>query len=186
MCHPLVFAAASLALTAYGTYKSIEGQNKSGEATQADYNYLADTTEKQIGITQQTGEVTRKGITDQAGRTSAQNESDSAAVLGSQKTASAASGIGGGSVTSENLAMDTVTKTHMNEMFIRNQADIAKWQNQNQENMEVYNLQEKAKAYRRGIDASKMATEYGTTGTLISGAGQMANTWYNYTRSGKS
>jgi hypothetical protein len=180
MCVLEVLAGAALVTTIAGTVMNVKGQEKSSESKQDYYNQLADTADINAVETRQNAAINRSLLTGQTSRQSAQNESQGQELLGSQRAAVAASGIGGGSVTAENLAIDTTDKVAMNEMYIRFQGDLAKEQISRDEEATVRNLNRQAAAYRSGSAAEAEALPYNQAATILSGASQVADSWMRY------
>lgn len=171
-------AAVGVVIAAAGLAINIFSQRQAGRANKNYYNYLATTAEDQIGDVVATGKRTRGYITRQAAVKSAAADKKSQQLLGTQRAAAAASGVGGGSVTTSQLAMDEVSKSILDDTYIRYQADVTKYEQTKEERAEVKSLRRQAKAYRLGGQAALQSADLSSAATLLSGASQVASMWY--------
>ena len=123
MCTPvlvLVATAVSGAVKAYGQYQE-------GSATKKYYDSVAEAQDAQANIEFQRGEKQSELIQDSAKYRGKLQAEKSAMVSSSQRAAMAANGIDLSSVTSQDLASDTMAKSNMDEMAIRYDADVNTW-----------------------------------------------------------
>jgi hypothetical protein len=181
VCNPIaIVGAVSVAASIAGSVMSAKGAADKAESDQKYYNHLADVAEANVGEVRQAGAFERQSITENVSRETQSNKVQTAQLMGKQNVAAAATGAGMGSVTSADIARDTINKSTLDEMYIRYQADTQKYLSAKKENKDVENLLEQARGYRAGGEAAKTAGGYQVAGTLLSGASQVASNLYNY------
>ena len=122
MCAPVVMAAMAVAggMQAYGQYQQ-------GVAANKYYQSVADAQEQQAQIEYQRGEKQSTLIQDSAKYKGKSQAEKAAMVSSSQRSALVANGIDLSSVTSQDLASETMSKAKMDELAIRYDADINSW-----------------------------------------------------------
>lgn len=180
MCAPLLAVAAVAGLQMGGAAYSANQQNQAGKETQKYYNYLAD--QNKIAA----DEARKQGIRE---TTAAQTEGAfEAKRLGrnvrqfaaSQLAAAAANGIGGGSVTTQDLALDTFEKGKLDEMAIRYNADQKSWAAQTGADYKAWDFENQATQNRiSGVQARRTASRQANA-TLLSGATQAIGSFATY------
>jgi len=207
-----------------GAQASYQANIDAGIAANDYYQYLADTADINAGLVEETGKRQMKYIKDAAIRQSkyiaeaaeinVDQAVDAAArdtrilgravsqVEGQQKTTLAAAGIGGGSVTGEDIAMDTFNKAKLDEMTIRFNADLKSWdilrsakiaQDENNYTVsnniwEIWNTTKNAAAnarssaygYRLAGRNAIIAGNNNANASLLGSIGSIGNSYMNY------
>jgi len=150
-------------------------QTQAGKAQQARNEYDASLAERQAELTRRTAEQNKtleQANAAEASKTLAQRTAE---LEGKQRATAAASGIGGGSVTTADIAADTVTKAKLDEAALRYNADINTWAIEEETRGNEWMLKNRAKQYRiagkNAVDASKIAA----TSTLLNTATSVAS-----------
>jgi len=168
-------AGVIMALTAAAGGYAAWGQGQAGKAEKARNEYEAQLAETQAALVRRTAEQNKKltqGNAAEASKTLAQRTME---LEGTQKATAAASGIGGGSVTTADIASDTVTKEALDQAAIKYNADINTWNIEEEAKSNEWMLKNKAKQYRmagkNAVDASKIAA----TSTLLNTATSVAS-----------
>lgn len=176
MCDPITIGTiavigASGGMQAYGQYKE-------GVATDKYMRRVADLKEEQGRIELARGQKQAELIQDSAKFQGIKQKTQAAQVASAQRASLVANGIDLGSVTSADLASETMTQAHLDELAIRYNADVDSW-----------NVGEDAKFKKWGLDVE--ASNDRTSGanarasgkrqaftTLLSTAASMAGTAY--------
>jgi len=145
MCEPttimLVVTAVAGAVSAYGQYQE-------GVATQNYYNSVAQTQEQQAKLEAARGEKQSELIQNSA-KWQGLNQAQKATALSSaQRAAMAANGVDLSSVTSQDIASDTMSRAKMDEMAIRYNADINTWNTKEDAKYKKWALQTEAEYSR--------------------------------------
>jgi hypothetical protein len=153
MCSPQL---AGTFLQIAGGVAGAENARQEAQSNKDYFDYLAANEEKKSGYVQEA-----------AGRQTKQLRANVSALEGTQAVNQAASGVGGGSVTSENIAMDTFRKEKLDEMAIRYNADMESFGNKN-----------KAREYRMAGDNAIEAGKVKANMSYLNTATSVANTWY--------
>lgn len=169
MCDPITIAvvttAAAGGLSAFSQYKEGVAQSKY-------YNYQADQARQEAVLAQKQGDAQSKLVQDSAKSQGKQLAEDQATFNASQRAQMAAMGLTG--VTGEDITNDAFSKQKMDELVLRNNADVKSWE---------INEQAKNKAWASNIEAdqlgyaSKNARRAGKRqafGTLLSTASKVA------------
>jgi len=180
MCNPVAIGIIGLAASVGGGLLSAKATANKAQSDQNYYNHLADVAESNITEVRQSAEYDRKSISDTTARETQANLTQTKQIMGSQVAASAANGTGLGSVTSADIMRDTLNKYSLDEMFIRFNADTQKYLITKKENADAKNLAEQARGYRAGGESARAAGNLQVAAGLLSTAGQVANSYYNY------
>ena len=124
MCEPttifMVGTAIAGGMQAYGQYKE-------GSATNKYYKGVANAQEEQGRIEYARGEKQSELIQDSAKITGMKQKTEAAQVASQQRATMVANGIDLSSVTSADLASETISKSRFDELAIRYNADINTW-----------------------------------------------------------
>jgi len=175
MCDPV---SAGIGLTVASSGLSAFGAYKAGQA-EYDYNkYLAANNRAEAGLVQKQGEL-NAGL---ASKESAENldlvRKNASQIEGAQKAVLGAN-MGGGSVTAQDLVSDTYSKSKLDEMTIKYNADLKAWRALNEASLKKWALEEQAKGYEYAGKNARYAGKIGAFSSLIGGATQVANMKYN-------
>ena len=122
MCAPVVLVAMGV----YGGIKAY-GEYQQGSAAKKYYDSVAEAQDAQAELEYQRGEKQVDLIQDAAKYKSKLQSQQAASVASSQRAAMAANGIDLSSVTSQDLASDTMYKANMDAMAMRYDADVNSW-----------------------------------------------------------
>jgi hypothetical protein len=120
---PLALMGVSTGLQIFGGIQQAKALREQGRAQQRYYHFLADQNEADAAKILKESEQQVTAIQDAGARETAGLKRVVSEVRGAQATTLAASGVGGGSVTAEDIARDTLRKENMDEMVIRFNAD---------------------------------------------------------------
>lgn len=173
MCNPAAvigIQAAGTALSAYGSYTQ-------GLAQKNYLNYAADNSDKQAAMVEKQGVQAANSSRDNGAESTRIFKNQEAKLEGAQKVAIGAN-LGGGSKTAEQITSDTFDRSRLDEMAIKYNADLESWRVLNEANQKAAQLRDQATGQRL---AGKEALRAGKTAAftdLLSGAGQVAGTWY--------
>jgi hypothetical protein len=142
MCDPVTIAITATAVAggmqAYGQYQE-------GSATNKYMQRVAETQEEQGRIELARGQKQSELIQDSAKFTGTKQSTDAARVESAQRAALVAKGIDLSSVTAQDLASETMSKSKLDELAIRYNADINSW-----------NVMQDAKYKKWGLDTEAM------------------------------
>lgn len=116
----MVGTAVSGGITAYGSYKE-------GAATNKYYKSVANTQEEQGRVEFARGEKQSELGQDAAKFQGKQQKTEAAQLESAQRATMVANGIDLSSVTSQDLTSETISKSRLDEMAIRYNADISSW-----------------------------------------------------------
>jgi hypothetical protein len=172
MCSP----GAAIAIQAGGAVSSAYGSYTQGLAQKNYYDYLAGQSERTAGLVRRQGEQAVTMAQDYGLSQTKELKRDVAQVEGAQAVGAGAN-VGPGSVTTADIAKDTFNKAKLDELAIKYNADMESWKATNDAAMKAYELEQEAAGYRLVGKAAKKAGKWGAFNDLLSGAGQVANTW---------
>lgn len=177
MCNPAFMAmgvqGTGAGLNAYGAIQA-------GKSQADYYSFLASQNNKQAIDVEKAGTADITGVQTQAELTTAQKARDEARVEGSQRAAAAANGVGGGSVTSQDIAKDTVNTATRDADAIRYNADIKSFEIGQNTKLQAGALRDQASQFgQAGINATK-AGGLNAVSSLLNGATSVASNWYQW------
>lgn len=167
-----VLAAVSIAATVAGAGLSYMGAQQQASATSAQMQYNA-----QVAKNNQTMADQAAVVAQQQGEVQQQQKANQEAVLiGQQKAGFAANGVDVGSETATNLLSDTKAAGELDQLTIANNAA---------RETQGYKNQSINYAGQAGLDeaSSQSALTGGAlkgAAALVTGAGQVASSWYNF------
>lgn len=180
MCAPLLAVAAVAGLQMGGAAYSANQQNQDGKESQKYYNYLADQNSIAAKAAKKQGEMESSAAQTQGAFEAKRQGRDVRQFAASQLAAAAANGIGGGSVTTQDLALDTFEKGKLDEMAIRFNADQKSWAAQTGADYKAWDYENQATQNRiSGVQARRTASRQANA-TLLSGATQAAGSFMTY------
>jgi len=165
-----VLAITAIVGGGYAAYASVQG----GKAQQRRNEYEAQLAEVQAGLVLRTAEQ-RKKITGDIGKEESKTLAKRTMELkGKQKATGAASGVGGGSVTTADIAADTITKEALDQAAIKYNADISTWAIEEEARGKEWALKNRAKQFRIAGKEAVKASKIAATSTLLSSASSVA------------
>lgn len=173
MCTPgaaIALQGASAVTGAYGAYSQ-------GMSEAAQYRYASAAKQKEAAATRAYGTAQTTAIQDQAALESAATKQQTNRFLGAQK-AQLGANTGGGSVTAQDILKDTLTKGDLDQAMIRYNADLKSKSVIDRSNMSAFDLENEAAGYGIAASGAKRGAKTAAFNSLLSGAGQVANTWY--------
>lgn len=173
MCNP---AAVMGIQAASAGYSAIASYNQ-GLAQKNYYDYAAKQSDKQADLAIQQGTQAADAARDVGAETTKSFKRQAARLEGAQRVAIGAN-LGGGSKTAEQIVADTFDKEKMDEMAIKYNADVEAWRAANEANLKAFDLRSQAEGQRIAGKEAKRAGKIGAINDLLSGAGQVASTWY--------
>lgn len=177
-----ILAIFGMAAGGYAAY----GQVQAGKAQQRQNEYEAQLAEAQSALERRTAEQNKKLGVDVASQKSKTLAQQTMELEGTQKATSAASGVGGGSVTTADIATDTVTKEALDQAAIKYNADINTWNIEEETKGKEWMLKNRAKQFRiagtHAVNASKIAA----TSTILNSAAQVGSSYASYSGKGTS
>lgn len=179
MCAPALIVGAmgmQLGGAAYTAYQ----QNQAGKESQKYYNYLADQNKVAAGEAKKQGDREATAAQTEGAFESKRLGRNVRQFAASQIAAAAANNIGGGSVTTQDLALDTFEKGKLDQMAIRYNADQKAWSAQTGAAYQAWDLENQATQNRiSGVQARRTAARQANA-TLLGGATQAAGTYATY------
>lgn len=170
-------AGAAMAIQGAGAVSSAAGSYYGGLAQKNYYDYVANQNEKAAGQVRKQGEQAAT-MAENKGAQDTNLLNRKVAEFEGAQAAGAGANIGGGSVTTADIAKDTFNKAKMDQLSIKYNADIQAWKSTNDAQLKAYELEQEAAGQRLAGKAAKKAGKIGMINDLLSGAGQVASTWY--------
>lgn len=164
---PYVVSAVAGGMQAYGQYKQ-------GVAQQKYYNYVADAAEAEGELAYKRGEKQSDLIQDSASFQGKRQKIEAAQIASSQRAALAANGIDLSSVTASDLATETMSKSRLDELAIRYNADINTWNTMEDAKYKRWSGQFQAAGNRFAGKSAKRAGQMQAMTTLLGTAASMA------------
>lgn len=152
-------AAASGGIKAYGEYQAGKSQDRY-------YRYLAEQNERLAETEERTAEQKTSIAQNEAAQRAKELKGDVSRVKGAQKAAMAAMGIAG-SVTGEEILLDTTNRARMDEYSIRYNADIQSWAAKKEAVEKGWALRNQATLYRFAGKQARTAAAINMTSTLL-------------------
>jgi len=171
-----VMAGASLA----GGLLSAYGANQSGKSESKYYNYLAGLSEQNAKLSEAKGESDIHAVGAQEFQGVKDIHTKERETIGSQK-ASLVSGAGVGSKTAEQIVSDTETKTNLDEMALRYNADTEMKNIKIGADTEAFNYRTQAAGYKVAGKNAKAASKLQAMSSILGGGTSAANTWKSWT-----
>lgn len=173
---PLLLPLALIA-NAIGSGVQAVGAWKKGEADERYYNDLATATESQVKEVEKTAKLQRGFSAEKEYKDVYKLRSTVRQYTAAQEAAGAASGVGAGSVVSQDIATDTLTKGAMDQALISHNADLERWNIDRERDAEIVNLNNQAKNYRTAGRNAREAGEWNAVSSILGGASSVASTW---------
>jgi hypothetical protein len=160
-----------------GAAMAIQGAGAISSGFSSYYGDVASQEEKAAGSVRKQGEQSAT-LAENAGLEKTKLLNRNVAEVEGAQAAGAGANVGGGSVTTADIAKDTFNKSKMDQMAIKYNADIEAWKSTNDANLKAYEMEQEAAGQRLAGTAAKKAGKIGMFNDLLSGAGQVASTWY--------
>lgn len=174
MCDPIT-ATVMVATAAAGSMQAY-GQYKEGTATKKYMDHAADLQEQQGKIELARGQKQSELIQDSAKFQGTKQKNEAAQVASLQRATMVANGIDLSSVTSADLASDTMSKARLDELAIRYNADINSWNTTEDAKYKKWSLDTQAHQSRAtGLNAKASGKRQAFT-TLLATAASVATT----------
>lgn len=166
MCNPVALVAASTAMQMVGSYQQ-------GQAQSASYDYSAKVKEASAAQALKNGDMESRFTQDKAASDTKQLQDVTRTITGTQRAAAGAN-VGPGSLTTEDIAIDTTNKSKMDELMIRHNADMASWRAKEAAKQKAWELQAEAAGLRAAAKNASKGGLFGAGSSLLQGAGQIA------------
>lgn len=157
-----------------GLFKGV-GALKSGEASNNYYRDLADSAERQAKETEKTAGLNMKFSAEKQAKEAAALNRVGKEVAASQEAALASSGAGAGSVVSQDVVADTLTKKAMDEVLIANNADLERWSISRERDSKIAYLKDQARQYRSAGHNALEASGYDFWASILGSASSTAS-----------
>lgn len=154
-------------LSAYGSIQSAKSESRY-------YNYLAGLSESNAKLAEAKGESDIHSVGAQEFQGIKDIHTKERETIGSQKTA-LVSGAGVGSKTGEQIVADTETKTNLDEMALRYNADVAKKNIKIGADTEAFNYRSQATGYRMAGKNAKTASKLNMYSSILGTGGSVAS-----------
>lgn len=177
MCTP----AAVTSLQVAGAVTSGFGQYQQGLAESNYYKAASSAKRKEADLTLRQGEQEATMAENEGASQSKLLAIKQAELNGKQAAAIGANGQAGSS-SSADVVSDTLSKEKMDQLAVKYNADIQSWNATNNSKIKSYALNRDAEMDSISSTASKNAGKIGAFNSLLSGSGQVADTWMNYNR----
>lgn len=181
MCSPAAMGVASGLQVMGGLYSAGQMQQE-GKATRNYYNLQADTLEKNAEIVGIQADRKVTNIQDRAALETRKFDDQVKTLEGSQTVAAAASGIGAGSVSSEDIARDTMSKAALDKALIRYNADLESEDTQRNAKFEAGNMRIQAKQLRYAGKMAQKSAKMNSYTSLFNTATQTGTNWMLYNK----
>lgn len=178
MCTPIALGVSSLVMAAVGTGMSAYGQYQQGQAQSAQAEYQARLAARNARQSHMQADYARE----QAAEDAARHRRQVGRTVGAQRPLLAASGVDVGDTDSSamNILGDTAQWGEYDAQKILHQGALKAWGYENQ----AANEQANAALYGMGAKQATRAGAIGAGASLLSGAGQVASSWYRYNQQG--
>ena len=181
LCDPTGgYATAGLVMgaTAIAGGYAAWGQKQAAKSQKAYNDYEASLADTQAMLVRRTAEANKKITTGAAVDESKILSQQTARLKGKQTAVAAASGIGGGSVTTADIAGDTISTEAMDQAAIRYNAEVQNWGTEEEAKLNEWQLKNKAKMYRKAGKNAVTAGDINATSTLLNTASAVAGASY--------
>lgn len=168
---------AMMGIQGAGAVTSAFGAYTQGLAQSNYFKYLAANSRTEAGL------VTREGqqqatLAENAGAEESKISARKTLELQGAQTAASGANVGGGSGTTADIAADTINKSRLDQLAIKYNADVQAWNSTEGAKLRAFSLNREAAGYDVSAGAAKSAGKMGAFNSLLSGAGQIASTWY--------
>jgi len=124
MCSAVAVGVAGIGLNVIGSIMKNVSNIKAKNANSDYLNSMADTSEQQAQEVLNAAEIQSKYIVTSAAKQNQQSRENFKRTIGTQKVVFASNGIGGGSVTAQDVALDSLARSQEDEDLIRYNADV--------------------------------------------------------------
>jgi hypothetical protein len=181
LCDPsggLATAGIVMGLTAVAGGYAAWGQKQAAKSAKAYNDYEASMAENQAILSRRTAEQNKRVVQGNAAEESKLLSQKTAELKGKQTVAAAASGVGGGSVTTADIAADTITKEDLDQAAIRYSADMESWNIEEGAKADEWAMKNKAKMYRKAGKNAVTAGNIQAMSTLLNTATSVAGAAY--------
>jgi hypothetical protein len=180
MCDPVSLTVTAMAIQGGGALYGAQAAKKSGKAQQDYYNAIAANNEVAAEQAIKAGAIRENMTQYQAGLDTARLQRDASSLRARQTAVATAMGVGSGSVTSEDISTDTLSKQRMDELAIRYNADVEGWGAKTSAQNEAWDLKNQAGFNRMAGVNARTVGKNNAMASLIGGATSMASTAYGY------
>lgn len=177
MCSPVLFVAGGLQVA--GGVMQAGAQLQAGREQQAYYNYLAEQDKVRAKVAREQGDREANAAQTKGAFDTARLKRNTREFAASQVAAAAANGIGG-SVTAQDLALDTFEKGKLDEMAIRYNADQAAWAAKTGADYQAWDFENQSVMNRAAGSQARSAAKRNAAASLLGGATQAFGTYANY------
>ena len=164
-----------------GTALSMYGQSQSAKSQSAYYNYLAETSTMNAGITKAAGEANARAAGIEASDQMRRVTTGVRQTIGAQKVAMVG-GVGAGSRSAQDIIKDTLDKGNRDEQAINMNAALKAKSIFAGADMQSFNDMNQAGGYDIAGSNVRAALPYQQGSTLLGGAGQVGSSWYMMSR----
>ena len=168
MCVVAVMAVQAVA-GAYQAYTQVQA----GKAQNSYYQYLADTSIAQGKAVQAQKDKQSELVQDKASQDVKQQAIEGMEFASKQKAMDIASG-GGGTGSSQDIAIDTMNKQNLDEAMLRHNADIKSWELDTEGKYAMWEANSQANQYRFAGKQAKSAANKAAFSTVLSTAASIA------------
>jgi len=171
MCEPTTIALTTMAVA--GGYQAYS-QHKQGIAENDYYDYLAQNSRAEGDAVMKVGQKQSELIQDSAKFKGTAQKKKAAQVLSSQRAAMAANGIDLSSVTAQDIVSDTMSKTSLDELAIKYNADMNSWSTMQDSKYKKWSATSQGNQYEMAGANARSAGNRSAFSTLIGTASSMA------------
>jgi hypothetical protein len=168
MCTPMI----GMMFNMLGAVAQAQGQKHAAASKAAEYEYQAKIDDNNRKVAEwKAADAKARGAKEEAS-----HRVKVAALKGRQRSALAASGVVVDSGSALDILGDTASLGELDALTIRSNAEREAYEHK----VDASNLTANAGMKRMGAKNSLIAGKIGATTSLLSGAGSVANKWYNY------
>jgi hypothetical protein len=165
-----------------GRIQQLSARNRGADINAEYYRNLADESDDQAKEILNAAEIQQKYLVTSAAKESKQAREKFKSVIGSQTVVFASNGIGGGSVTAQDVALDSLNKSAEDEDLIRYNADTTAMEIYRGSQFQADQLRTRAKHYRTAAKNELETKSSNFLDAIIGGTGDVATGIVNYSR----
>ncbi len=176
MCSVIALGAVALGTKIVGRAVSASAAKEKGASDARYYSHLEGSAREQASLVLATAKAQTGFIAESAARETEAVRTTGRRIRGAQVAGFAASGVGGGSVTTMDVALDTLEREQVDEELIRYNANVVAWETNNQASMTAQGLILEAEGYRMAAGSARRAAKTDMWSTIIGTAADVAGT----------
>ncbi|MCP4372963.1 MAG: hypothetical protein GY797_33380 [Deltaproteobacteria bacterium] len=175
MCSIAAVGVVSMGMQMVGGIMSASAQANGERANAKYYESLASTNEEQAVKIMDAAEIQQKYVVTSSAKETKKKREEFKRTIGSQKVVFASNGIGGGSVTAQDVAFDSLERSAEDEDLIRYNADVTATEIFRGSEFQADQLRTQAKHYRTAAKNTRAGIGANTAANLIGTGAQVGS-----------